>query len=974
MKKVLFALLAFVFAQVAVFAQVTVTGEITANTTWTKNNTYLLNGFVYVKNGATLTIEPGTVIKGDKTNRGTLIITRGAKINANGTKDQPIVFTSNQASPKTGDWGGVVILGKASTNQLFNNISGVGAIEGDLNNAAGDGLYGGGDQPNGPDDNDNSGVLRYVRIEYPGVVISQGNEINGLTMGGVGRGTTIEYVQVSYSNDDSFEWFGGTVNCRYLISYRGVDDDFDTDFGYSGHVQFALAVRDPNVFEGAGDSNGIESDNNAAGNDLTPKTKGTFSNFTIIGPEAPAVGNTFGRGARLRRNTEQSLFNSLILGNWPNSGIRVEAQNTADGATAGRLEVKNTHIAGVTTPVAINSATFDIATWFATAGFGNTISVNAADLQLADPYNLAKPNAVPKAGSPVLAAGAASFTAPRLADPFFIDVTYAGAFGEIDWSCGWSKFEGGSNTCPFEVVSGNITQNTTWRKGITYLLNGYVYVKEGATLTIQPGVTVKGDKTSRGTLIITRGSKIIADGTRQEPIVFTSNQASPKTGDWGGLVLLGKAATNQIFNNISGLGAIEGDLNNAFGDGLYGGGDLPGGAVNDDNSGILRYVRIEYPGIVISQGNEINGLTMGGVGNGTTIDYVQVSYSNDDSFEWFGGTVNASHLISYRGVDDDFDTDFGYSGNVQFAFAVRDPNVFDGAGDSNGIESDNNAAGNDLTPKTRGTFSNFTIVGPETPAVGNTFGRGARLRRNTEQSLFNSVILGTWPNSGIRVEAQNTADGAIAGRLEVKNTHIAGVATPVAINSATFDIATWFATAGWGNAIATNASDVQLAAPYLLNKPSLLPTATSPVFNSAAYTSARLQVPFFDKTANYRGAFGLTNGIVNDWTCQWANFADGSNLCTVSTPEFADFVNDAQLMPTIASDFTNLQIDLKESLDLTVSIYGMGGEFKGTAVSQRATAGTHTFGLDVNHLAAGMYFVQIQAGPAVKTEKLIVVR
>ncbi|MGH7601813.1 MAG: T9SS C-terminal target domain-containing protein, partial [bacterium] len=204
------------------------------------------------------------------------------------------------------------------------------------------------------------------------------------------------------------------------------------------------------------------------------------------------------------------------------------------------------------------------------------------------------------------------------------------------------------------VVSGNITTNTTWTSNNTYLLNGFVYVKAGATLTIEPGTVIYGDKASKGALIIEQGAKIIADGTAAQPIVFTSALPAGQRsyGDWGGLILCGRAPINVP----GGTATIEGGV-----------GSIYGGTDPADNSGTLRYVRLEFPGIAFQPNSEINGLTLGGVGSGTIIDYVQVSYSGDDGFEFFGGTVNAKHLISLRTLDDDFDTDFGYSGKVQYA-------------------------------------------------------------------------------------------------------------------------------------------------------------------------------------------------------------------------------------------------------------------------------------------------------------------
>jgi Secretion system C-terminal sorting domain len=427
------------FCGLQLFAQVTVSGEITANTTWTKNNSYLLKGFVYVKNGATLTIEAGTTIKGEKATKGALIVTRGAKINANGTANEPIVFTSNQSTPDYGDWGGIIILGKATTNQTFNNTPGLGEIEGGVNNAAGDGVYG------GTDDNDNSGVLRYVRIEYPGIAFVPNNEINGLTLGGVGRGTTIDYVQVSYSGDDSFEWFGGTVNAKHLIAYRGVDDDFDCDLGFRGNIQFAVSLRDPNVADVSG-SNGFEIDNDAAGSTLTPITAPTFSNVTVLGPAAGTVAADYKRAAHIRKNCEIGIFNSLFMGSYP-VGILIDGANTGQKALDNKLEIKNTIVAGPVAKLSQAGAGNPLitATWFNTAGWGNDTLATSADVKLQNAYNLADPNAQPTGTS--LARTGGAFSATRLAGTFFTPTTYRGAFdGSNDWTCQWARFAGGVNT------------------------------------------------------------------------------------------------------------------------------------------------------------------------------------------------------------------------------------------------------------------------------------------------------------------------------------------------------------------------------------------------------------------------------------------------------------------------------------------------------------------------------------------------
>ncbi|RZK35197.1 MAG: T9SS C-terminal target domain-containing protein, partial [Hymenobacter sp.] len=215
-------------------ATVTVNAPITTNTTWSASSKYLLKGYVYVRSGATLTIEAGTVIFGDKDTKGALIVEPGAMLMAIGTAAKPIVFTSNQpkGSRNYGDWGGLIIAGNAPVNSIVNGVQ--PTIEGGPTTKYG-----------GTNATDNSGVLQYVRLEFGGVAFSPNNEVNGLTLAGVGSSTVLDHIQVSYSGDDSFEWFGGTVNAKYLVSHRCFDDDFDTDNGFSGKIQFGVALRDP---------------------------------------------------------------------------------------------------------------------------------------------------------------------------------------------------------------------------------------------------------------------------------------------------------------------------------------------------------------------------------------------------------------------------------------------------------------------------------------------------------------------------------------------------------------------------------------------------------------------------------------------------------------------------------------------------------------------------------------------------------
>ncbi|MFN8397387.1 MAG: T9SS type A sorting domain-containing protein [Bacteroidia bacterium] len=426
MKKLVLAL--FVLMGIAAQAQVTtISGDITSNTTWTADHVYeLTGGFVYVTNNATLTIQPGTLIKG---NQSALVITRGAKIMASGTASQPIVFTSYQAVGQRapGDWGGVLVLGKAP----INDPAGQRLAEGGIDPVKG--LYG------GTDADDNSGVLEYVRIEYAGIAFQPNNETNGLTMGGVGRGTTVNHIQVSFGGDDSFEFFGGTVNAKHLISYRGVDDEFDTDYGFQGMLQFCVSLRDSSYADVSG-SNGFESDNDATGSTNTPNTKPIISNFTIVGPMrtlGTTVHANYKRAAHLRRSTSECVYNSLLMG-YP-TGLKIEGQTTADNATNGSLQWKNNIIAGCTNSFDSTGLTgINVLSWFNSNS--NSTLTNVGDLMLGNPYNWTAPNFQPQVGSPALLG--ADFGAANLSSSFFTVTTYRGAFdGVTDWTSGWSNWD-----------------------------------------------------------------------------------------------------------------------------------------------------------------------------------------------------------------------------------------------------------------------------------------------------------------------------------------------------------------------------------------------------------------------------------------------------------------------------------------------------------------------------------------------------
>ena len=338
-------------------------------------------------------------------------------------------------------------------------------------------------------------------------------------------------------------------------------------------------------------------------------------------------------------------------------------------------------------------------------------------------------------------------------------------------------------------VNQDIIEDAHWTSDKIYLLTKFIRVgsdlkgdgttpviSKTATLTIDAGTVIYGKSgTPGGALIIQRGSKIVAIGTADKPIVFTSDRPAGqrKGGDWAGVVICGKSA-----NNIKGSTGTDGI---AELEGSYGAFHGANPAVLDDNSGSLKYVRIEYAGYPINPNQELNGLTFGSVGSGTSIDFVQVTYANDDSYEWFGGTVNPHHLIAYKGIDDDFDTDNGFSGHVQFGLGIRDALIADQSG-SNGFEADNDGNGTANLPFTSAEFSNMTMIGPK--ATNNTtislqFFNGAHLRRNLKQKIVNSFITG-YP-TGVFIDATQSGSGTDAiinaqnGDLVLKNNLLAGV-------------------------------------------------------------------------------------------------------------------------------------------------------------------------------------------------------
>jgi hypothetical protein len=408
---------------------IVVTGSVSGTENWTSNYYYVLRGAVFVPSGATLNIAAGTTVIGESGSVGTLIVLRGGRLNATGTRTAPIVFTSDQpvGSRDRGDWGGLIINGNAPVNLE----GGEGQGEADT------GIYGG----NSP--NDNSGTLRYVRVEFAGVEFSPDNELNGIAFQGVGNGGTFDYLQIHMNRDDAIEFFGGTVDVKHVVASNAADDSFDWTFGWTGRAQFVA------IHQRADDAdNGIEADNNEFNNNLLPRSNPQIYNITLCGDPFATQGVESVRAANLRRGTAFTIRNFLLTG-FKSTGFQIETTNTA---TTGQVDNGTSQMgAGVawnvrnaTTGVAGAPMHSSVQTYITSGRFPN-IRTTATDAEVgvatASCANHENPNFQPS-GVATLAGGQIAPIQPPN-DGFFETVTYIGAVApapQDNWMSGWTSF------------------------------------------------------------------------------------------------------------------------------------------------------------------------------------------------------------------------------------------------------------------------------------------------------------------------------------------------------------------------------------------------------------------------------------------------------------------------------------------------------------------------------------------------------
>jgi len=433
---------------------VTVTQDVTTNTTWTAANKYRLSGFIHVQNGATLTIEPGTVIEGDFNVVGSsLFILRGGRIIANGTAAQPIVFTSSRpvGQRQAGDWGGLIILGNGIINRAAPVI-----LEGTGTPAATNPQL---DYAGGTNNADDSGILRYVRVEFAGYATAPDQELNSFTFAAVGSGTQMDHVESLNGLDDAFEFFGGAVDGKYLVSYNSGDDHFDISEGYVGRLQYLIAYQNvavvprPQAGTPSSDPQGIENDGCAGtnctnGQNSLPLNIPLVANFTLVGP--PAGVNETGSGLvgmMLRRGTGGFYVNGVVT-RWGRAAISLRDQTTLDRVAAGDLLLQNIHVAeaGATFQAASGSTvqgTVDLA--------ANAIDVAASGTATAlftalpaSPTTTAQLDWMPAANAGIRTGGLTTFPAAvaTKAGAFVTGTVYRGAVDPAGakWWEGWTNY------------------------------------------------------------------------------------------------------------------------------------------------------------------------------------------------------------------------------------------------------------------------------------------------------------------------------------------------------------------------------------------------------------------------------------------------------------------------------------------------------------------------------------------------------
>ncbi|SEB95939.1 hypothetical protein SAMN04489761_2095 [Tenacibaculum sp. MAR_2009_124] len=617
-------------------------GEISSEVTLDASIAYKLTGSYVVKEGGILNIPAGTKIEATGGTSAYIAVAQGGKIFVNGNSGNPVVMTSGADTPAAKDWGGLVVCGKAPTNKGETATSEVAGL-----------AYGGNETA------DNSGSIRYLRIEYTGATFSNSKEFNGLSLFGVGSGTTVEYVQSFEGGDDGIEFFGGTVNGKYLVSTNSGDDSIDFADGWAGTGEYWYISGSAKA--------GIEGSNNGDNGDATPVTNATLKNVTVVGPV-----------------TEGALYykeggGSFNIDNFYISGVDLGVKVKSTDAEAG-VRIENGNLVMTNVQFAENATGFELTDY---------TGANQSFIQQ----------------------GVTSGAGNGAAAP--------------DWAAGWTRGLSNSGVSR-ENLAGEVTGDVTLQADIEYILTGSFVVKAGGKLTIPAGTTIKATGGTSAYIAVEKGAQIFINGEANNPVVMTSGADTPAAKDWGGLVICGEAPTNKGNTATSEVAGLT-----------YGGSNAA------DNSGSVRYLRVEYTGATFSNSKEFNGVSLFGVGSGTTFEYVQSFEGGDDGIEFFGGAVNGKYLVSTNSGDDSIDFADGWAGTGEYWYISGSAKA--------GIEGSNNGDNGDATPVTSATLKNITVVGPVTEGALYYKEGGGNF------TIDNFYISGV--NLGVRVKSDDAEAG-----------------------------------------------------------------------------------------------------------------------------------------------------------------------------------------------------------------------
>ena len=649
-------------------------GVVEGTLTLNAGTEYTLTGTLTVPAGATLEIPAGTTIKANQGFDKYILVAQGGRLNARGTADNPVVFTANADNAEPGYWGGVIINGYAPISGATEGSTGATEID---NNQP----YGGTDAA------DNSGTLTYVEIRYSGARSSADIEHNGLTLNGVGNGTTINNIYIADGADDAIEFFGGSVNVTNLLAVNCDDDCFDFTQGYNGTLTNCYGVWESDFTSTESDPRGVEADGNLDGDgpNHTPQADFTINNMTIANY---AASQPMQDAIKVRRLAKATINNALVIGSGEIEEL-VDLTDSKDNADAGTV----VNVTNNATNVGAETNDGNPA--------GATVNISAGNT------------------------GA--------------DVT---AFELTGY-----QFQG---TATADIPT-EITTDLTLDASTQYYINGAVHVKDGGVLRIPAGMTIRARQGFANYIIVERGGQIYAEGTEDAPITFTADTDNATQGYWGGIIINGRAV---ISGSGSGVheGATEVDNNIAY-----------GGSDNADNSGVLTYVRILYSGARSSADIEHNGLTLNGVGNGTTISNIYIAEGADDAIEFFGGSVNVSNLLAVNCDDDCFDFTQGYCGTLSNCYGRWEAGFTSTESDPRGVEADGNLDGDGAnhTPQADFRIENMTI---ENLSTAQAMQDAIKVRRLAKATISNALVLGSGEIEDL-VDLTDSKDDADAGTV-----------------------------------------------------------------------------------------------------------------------------------------------------------------------------------------------------------------